>query len=91
MSCSRGNVASEETIDRETFVATYVDLRRAALSSPGQTLSDADRERVLRQNAVSEGELIAFADAWGRDARYMTRVWEDVGARLANPNAAPVE
>ena len=91
MSCSGGNVASEETIDRETFVATYVDLRRTALTSPGQTLSDADRERVLRQHAVSEGELIAFADAWGGDTSYMTRVWEDVGARLANPNAAPVE
>jgi hypothetical protein len=91
MSCSGGNSASEETIDRETFVATYVDLRRTALSSPGQTLTDADRERVLRQNAVSEDELIAFADAWGGDTSYMTGVWEDVGARLANPNAAPAE
>ena len=91
MSCSGWNVASEETIDRETFVATYVDLRRAMLDSPQQTLSDTDRERVLRQNAVSEGELIAFADAWGGDTSYMTGVWEEVGARLANPNAAPAE
>ena len=91
VSCSGGNAASEDTIDRETFVATYVDLRRAALTTPGQTLSDTDRERVLRQNAVSEGELIAFADARGGDTSYMIRVWEEVGARLANPNAAPVE
>ena len=89
--CSGGNAISEETIDRETFVATYVDLRRTALSSPGQTLTDTDRERVLRQNAVSEGELIAFAEARGGDASYMLRVWEEVGARLANPNAAPAE
>ena len=91
MSCSGGSAVSEDTIDRETFVATYVDLRRTTLSSPGQTLSDADRERVLRQNAVSEGELIAFAEARGGDASYMLRVWEEVGARLANPNAAPAE
>jgi hypothetical protein len=91
MSCSGRNSASEETIARETFVATYVDLRRTALSSPGQNLTDADRERVLGQNAVSEDELIAFADAWGGDISYMTGVWEEVGARLANPNAAPAE
>jgi hypothetical protein len=91
MSCSGGNVTSEETIDRETFVATYVDLRRTALTSPGQTLSDVDRERVLQQHTVNEGELITFAESWGGDTSYMTRVWEEVGARLANPNAAPVE
>ena len=88
-SCSGGDAAPQETIDRETFVATYVDLRRAMRGSPRQTLSDADRERVLRQNGVSEGELIAFADAWGGDASYMTGVWEEVGARLAKPVTAP--
>jgi hypothetical protein len=91
ISCSGGNTASEETIDRETFVATYVDLRRATLRSPGQTLTGAGRERVLRENAVSEGELIDFAAAWGSDTRYMTGIWEEMGARLANPSAAPVE
>ena len=87
--CSRGDAAPQETIDRETFVATYVDLRRAMFVSPQQTISDADRELVLRQNAVSEDELIAFADAWGGDASYMTDVWEEVGARLDRPVAAP--
>jgi hypothetical protein len=59
------------------------------LVSPQQTISDADRERVLRQNAVSEDELIAFAEEWGGDASYMTGVWEEVGARLARPVATP--
>tara|TARA_B100001123_G_scaffold33480_1_gene34858 strand:+ start:4392 stop:4691 length:300 start_codon:yes stop_codon:yes gene_type:complete len=88
-SCSGGGAVPQETIDRETFVATYVDLRRAMLVSPQQAISDTDRERVLRQNAVTEGDLIAFADAWGGDASYMTGVWEEVGARLARPVATP--
>ena len=88
-SCSGGDAAPQETIGRETFVATYVDLRRAVLVSPQQIISDADRERVLRQNTVTEDDLIAFADAWGGDASYMTGVWEEVGARLARPVATP--
>ena len=88
-SCAREEPAPQGTIDRETFIATTVDLRRAALGTVQLTLSDADRERVLRANGVSEGELIAFADAWGADTRYMTEVWEEVKKRLAPPVATP--
>ena len=91
VSCSAGATSSEDVIDRETFIATYVELRRAALTSPGQTLGDESRAQVLRQNAVSEADLIAFANAWGGDNSYMTRLWEEVGAGLANPDAVPVE
>ena len=85
----RGGGEPEDVIDRETFIATYVDLRVAALSSPTGTLSDADRMRVLREHGVSEQELLAFAEARGGDPVYMTAVWEEVQARLAATPYAP--
>lgn len=77
------------TIDRETFIAAYVDLRHEILVSSEGVLSDADRERVLRGHGVSEDELVAFAEARGADVEYMAGVWTDVEARLTTPVAEP--
>ena len=85
----RGSAEPENVIGQETFIATYVDLRVAALSSPTGTLSDADMMRVLREHGVSKQELLAFAEARGGDPVYMTAVWEEVQARLAATPYAP--
>lgn len=84
--CGNGaEPAPAETIDRETFVATYVDLRAAALAAPGGGLAPADRERILAQHGVSEQDLLEFADARGGDVAYMRDLWLEVEARLTPP------
>ena len=75
-------------IERETFVATFVDLRDAAMARPLKVLADEDRDRILAQHGVTEEALVAFADAWGGDPAYMARVWDDVRARM-RPLAPP--
>lgn len=91
-SCGGG---AEAAVSRETFVEAYVDLRRAALRSPGVVISPAARDSVLALHEVTEEELLRFAEVHGTDVEYMAGVWADVEARLepdtlgAPPPGAP--
>lgn len=69
-------------VDRETFIATYVDLRLSALGTPTGVITDAERSRVLQEHGVTEEDLLAFAEAWGSDPERMRAVWEEVQRRL---------
>jgi hypothetical protein len=80
--------AGPETIQRETFVATYVDLRRAALENPARQITPAKRDEVLSRHGVTEEDLYAFVEAHGRDVDYMAGVWSDVEARLHPQDSA---
>lgn len=81
-SCSGGtNSATEATVDREKFVAAYVDLRVTALQGDGE-LTDEQRRTVLERHAVSEAELQRFVEVHGADLPFMRAVWDDVEARL---------
>lgn len=71
-----------DTIDRQAFIDTYVDLRVAALTSETGTVSDADRTRILQEHGVTEDDLLTFADVHGRDAVFMRDVWDEVERRL---------
>jgi len=72
----------QSTIDAETFIATYVDLRAAALRSPDRQISDSERERVMAERGVTEEDLLRFADVHGRDVTFMRDLWDDVEQRL---------
>src|SRR5688500_16662874 len=48
----------EGVIDRETFIATYVDLRRAALQQPTRQLPDTARDRILAAHGVTSDQLM---------------------------------
>lgn len=69
-------------VDREAFIATYVDLRAAALGSASATLTDQAREEVLTRHGVTEEGLVAFAELHGRDVDFMRDVWNDIESRL---------
>jgi hypothetical protein len=77
---------SEETpvtsVDRETFVATYVELRRAAMENPNGRISPERKEQILTARGLTEEDLLAFAEAWGRDVDTMAAIWTDVEQRL---------
>lgn len=80
--CGDDPASYDGPIDRETFVATYVDLRLSALGTPSGVITDAERSRVLEEHGVTEDDLLGFADAWGADPAAMRSIWEDVQRRL---------
>ncbi len=78
-------------MDREDFIATYVDLRVTALHTPDVTLSDEQRADILARHGVDEAGLLHFADVHGRDIAYMTDVWNAIDDRIQKTNGAPSE
>lgn len=81
--CGEGGAEPrEEGIDRETFVATYVDLRRAAIRDGPDPITPEARDRVLERHGVSSEELLEFVEIHGRDLEYMEAVWDTVEAIL---------
>ena len=74
--------AADGGIDRETFIATYVDLRATTIRRDCFAISDAQREQVLARRSVTEEELLSFVELHGEDADFMRAVWDEVEARL---------
>jgi len=74
--------SSEDLPDRDVFVATYVALRVAALTSEGGTLTDDARTEVLSSHAVTEEQLLAFVEYHGEDLTFMRDLWNDVELSL---------
>lgn len=72
----------DQGIEREVFVATYVDLRRAALRNGPEPITPEARARVLERHGVTSEELLEFVEIHGRDLEYMEAVWDTVEAIL---------
>jgi hypothetical protein len=72
----------ERTIPRETFIQAMVDLRLAAVESPGDPVTQARRDRVLEELGVTPEQLVHFAEVHGRNVPYMNDVWNEVQQRL---------
>lgn len=83
--CGQGGEAPETaapgTVERELFVAAYVDLREAALLHGGE-LPDSLRAAVLARHGVTGDDLLRFAEVHGDEVRYMDEVWSEIEARL---------
>ncbi|HEX9885312.1 MAG TPA: hypothetical protein VGA70_02450 [Longimicrobiales bacterium] len=76
-------------LDREVFIATYVDLRDAVLDRTDTVLDADTRRQILERHGVTADDLLAFAEAHGADVGYMRRVWDEVEERL-NPQEVAV-
>ncbi len=72
----------EETISRDTFISTYVDLRLAALREDPPSIQPEERERILERNGVTADELLRFVDVHADRADFMEGVWQEVGERI---------
>lgn len=70
------------TLDREAFIATYVDLRMTALAASEALISDSARAGVLERHGVTENQLTGFVEAHGADVTFMRSVWDEVERRL---------
>jgi hypothetical protein len=66
--------APPELISRESFIEAYVELRMAALGSPGEQLALEERDRILEEMGLVEEDLLKFVESRGRDLQFMRRV-----------------
>jgi hypothetical protein len=73
---------SVDTIDRDAFIATYVDLRVAALDTDSARIASADREAILARHGVTEDDLTTFAEVHAENVEFMRDVWTDVEAAM---------
>jgi hypothetical protein len=82
--CRTGPAEAPATsdLDREAFIATYVDLRSAAVREDRSLMDEDRRRQILEEHGVTEAELLAFAEAHGEDVSFMKGVWDDVEAKL---------
>lgn len=71
-----------ETIDREVFIDTYVDLRTAALDTDSAKVAETDRAEILARHGVTEEDLLTFADVHATELEFMRDVWNDVELRM---------
>lgn len=79
------------TIDDETFIEVYVELRMAALQSPGMQIQEEDRDRILREHDVEEEDLVRFVETHGADIHRMSAVWQEASDLLSEKREAAEE
>ena len=77
----------EGLITRELFTETFFQLRVAALLDPYHEITVQARDRVLQELGVTQEDLLRFAEVMGNDPVYMERIWDEVEARLVQPDA----
>ncbi len=76
--CTGPSGVEGDTPDRETFIAIYVDLRIAAIDNSVQEIHPAERDSILEAYGVTADDMVAFAESYGRDVRFMTELWAEV-------------
>jgi hypothetical protein len=82
-------IEAPDVLSREDFVRAYVELRVAALKSPGEELSLETRDRVLQELGLTEEDLLRFVEVNGRDVQFMRRVWEEVDSLMTEKRGLP--
>jgi len=84
VACGSGDgPAAGGVMSREAFIATYVDLRVAALDNEDLTITDEERAEVLARHGVGAEDLRAFAEVHGTDVEFMSGVWNEIDTRLS--------
>ena len=91
LACGGGqsNLPVGDLIEPEDFIATYVDLRAAALITEDGQVTEIGRSEVLDHHGISEEDLISFAEAYGEDLTFMQEIWNEIELRLENTSSSP--
>ena len=71
-----------ETLDRETFITTYIELRQLALATDSGEISVEARDEALERRGVDENDLRAFVARYGDDLVFMRDLWNEVERRM---------
>ena len=86
---SQSNLPAGDLIEPEDFIATYVDLRAAALITEDGQVTEVGRSEILDHHGISEEDLISFAEAYGEDLTFMQEIWNEIELRLENTRSSP--
>ena len=86
---SQSNLPAGDLIEPEDFIATYVDLRAAALITEDGQVTEVGRSEILDHHGISEEDLISFAEAYGEDLTFMQEIWNEIELRLENTSSSP--
>ena len=86
---SQSNLPAGDLIEPEDFIATYVDLRAAALITEDGQVTEVGRSEVLDHHGISEEDLISFAETYGEDLTFMQEIWNEIELRLENTGSSP--
>jgi hypothetical protein len=81
-SCSDAAPAPTDSVDEDTFVGAFVELRRAAATASTDEAFARERERILDERDVTEARLERFIDEHADDAAYLSEVWERIDRTL---------
>jgi len=71
------------TIDRDTFIEVYVDLRSVALRKTTRRINDVERDSVLAMHGVDEEDLRLFLEVHHADAEFMRDLWNEAEGRVS--------
>lgn len=74
--------AAEGGIERDAFIATYVDLRRATVDG---RLDAATRDSILGAHGTTEEELRAYVTARADDPEAIADTWREINEILTAP------
>jgi hypothetical protein len=77
-----GGTPEEGLPDRETFVATWTDLRLAGLQRPGLPITATDRTRILEAHGVTEEGMLRFAEVYGARPDEMQQIMIEIRTRV---------
>ncbi|TVR64363.1 MAG: hypothetical protein EA422_06455 [Gemmatimonadales bacterium] len=82
--CDMGFPTSEgeARIDEATFVATYTELRIAAMEWESQRLPAQERDAILQRQGVTADDLREFTQVHGRNVPVMNRIWNEVSENV---------
>ena len=86
--CGTGT-ASNDGVETDTFVATYVELRLATLRAGVDAIPHADRDQILSDHGVSEDDLLQFVELHGRDPQFMASVWDTIQGLIDEARVIP--
>ena len=91
LACGGGQstLPAGDLIEPEDIIATYVDLRAAALITEDVQVTERGRSEVLDNHGISEEDLVSFAEAYGEDLAFMQEIWNEIELRLENTSSSP--
>ena len=69
--------------ERERFVETYVELRRAVVEFGGEPMFEERKREILARHRTDEERLREFIRRHEHDPQYLSALWSDIVARSA--------
>ena len=80
--------ATYDGLEREEFVATYVDLRRATVAGE---LDEQTRDSILEAHGTTEEALRDYVEQRAEDPEAIADTWREINERISARDTMPVD